>query len=147
MNDLLFDGLIQLLSKVAARLPDFRKPSPNMVYTIRDGVLAAFAVFFMQAPSFLASQRQMRRKKGKSNAQSLFGLESVPCDNQIRALLDPIKSSYLYPLFIFVFSLLEKTGKLTSFKGYDDNYLFSFDGTRTVSSKTIHCDECSQQNH
>ncbi len=147
MNDLLFDGLIRLLSKATARLPDFRKPSPNMAYTVRDGVLAAFAVFFMQAPSFLASQRQMRRKKGKSNAQSLFGLEKVPCDNQIRALLDPLKPSYLNPMFIFVFRLLEKAGYLTGFKGYDGNYLFSFDGTRTVSSKTIHCEACSQQNH
>ncbi len=147
MESLFFDGLIQLLNKIAVHLPDFRKSSPNTKYAISDAMFAAFAVFFMQSPSFLASQRQMRRKKGKSNAKSLFELEEIPGDTQIRTLLDPIKPSFLYPLFLTIFHLLEKIGLLTCFEGYDGNYLFSMDGTRTISSQAIECDKCSQQNH
>jgi hypothetical protein len=37
---------------------------------IRDAGLSAFAVFFMQAPSFLAHQRDMQRASGRNNANS-----------------------------------------------------------------------------
>ncbi len=39
----------------------------------------------------------MKPKKGKDNAQSLFGLEEIPCDNQIRNLLDPIPATTVFP--------------------------------------------------
>ncbi len=45
-------------------LPDGRMPNNNTKYTIVDGVLAAFAVFFMQSSSFLAHQRLLQSKKG-----------------------------------------------------------------------------------
>ena len=57
----------------------------------------AFSVFFTQSPSFLQHQRLMKPKKGKDNAQSLFGLEEIPCDNQIRNLLDPIPATTVFP--------------------------------------------------
>ena len=47
-------------------------------------------MFFMQAPSFLAHQRDMQRQKGPNNAASLFGLRAVPSDPQIRNLRDPL---------------------------------------------------------
>ena len=34
----------------------------------------------------------MKQKKGKDNAQSLFGLEEIPCDNQITLLGDDLYS-------------------------------------------------------
>ncbi len=53
-------------------------------------MLAAFSVFFTQSSSFLQHQSLMKQNKGKDNAQSLFKLSKIPCDNQIRKLLDPI---------------------------------------------------------
>jgi hypothetical protein len=50
-------------------LPDARMPNNNTKYAIVDGVLAAFAVFFMQSSSFLAHQRLLQSKKGRNNAQ------------------------------------------------------------------------------
>ena len=45
--------------------------------------MSAFSVFFMQSPSFLAHQRDMKLRKGRSNAESLFHLRDIPSDNQI----------------------------------------------------------------
>ncbi len=45
-------------------LPDHRKANNNQRYSIADGVLSAFAVFFMQSRSFLAHQRLLQSKKG-----------------------------------------------------------------------------------
>ena len=70
--------------------PDTRKPNNNTQYRIVDAILAAFSVFFMQSCSFLAHQRVLQSKKGRNNATTLFEIERIPSDQQIRSLLDPI---------------------------------------------------------
>jgi hypothetical protein len=66
-----------------SKLPDTRKPNNNTQYSIATGVLSAFAVFFMQSASFLAHQRLLEKKKGRSNARSLFQVEEIPSDLQM----------------------------------------------------------------
>ena len=52
--------------------------------------MAAFSVFFMQSPSFLAHQRQLCEGvgQGRSNCEPLLGMTSIPSDNHIRDMLD-----------------------------------------------------------
>ena len=70
---------------------------------MKDAVIAAFSVFFTQSPSFLQHQRLMKQNKGKDNAQSLFGLAEIPCDNQIRKLLDPLSAKTVFVTFKTVY--------------------------------------------
>ena len=72
-----FDRLRSILVATVSHLPD-RRTRPNWIYELGDAVLGAFAVFFVQSPSFLAHQRDMQRSKGQNNAQSLFGIDQVP---------------------------------------------------------------------
>src|SRR3954464_601470 len=95
--------LLTSLQRCCDALADLRRPGPNTRYTMADfgltmadfGLtmadfgLAAFSVFFMQSPSFLAHQRHLEQGQGRSNCRSLFGMTAIPCDNQIRAMLDP----------------------------------------------------------
>lgn len=92
------DSLIRAFQPVLASLPDHRT-GRNVTYTISDAVLSAFAVFFMQSPSFLAQQQVVLRRHGRNNAQSLFGVTRIPSDNQIRNLLDPLSPELLFPVF------------------------------------------------
>jgi hypothetical protein len=48
----------------------------------------------MQSASFLAFQRALEKGHGRSNCQTLFGIEKIPSDNYIRDMLDraPISS-------------------------------------------------------
>ena len=78
-----FETLIAELHRVFSRLPNSRAGNTTS-YAIKDAALAAFSVFFTQSPSFLAHQRTMKSAKGRSNAETLFGLDPIPCDNQIR---------------------------------------------------------------
>jgi len=71
-------------------LPDRRKPNNNQRYTIAAGALAAFSVFFIQSPSFLAHQRLLQSRKWRNNARSLFQVTEIPSDPQIRNLLEPL---------------------------------------------------------
>ena len=97
-NILGFDSLIEKFHRVLDGLPDGRT-GQNTTYSTKDAALSAFSVFFTQSPSFLAHQRTMKQNKGRSNAESLFRIEKVPCDNQIRNLLDPIAPEHLFPMF------------------------------------------------
>jgi hypothetical protein len=71
-------------------LPDTRKPNNNTQYMVADGVLSAFAVFFMQSSSFLAHQRLLQSKKGRNNARNLFQVTEIPSNAQIRNLVDTL---------------------------------------------------------
>ena len=103
------------------------------------------ALFFTQTPSFLAYQRMMEGSKGKSNAQSLFGVHQIPSDNHIRDLLDPVKPEQVFPVFEEILQVLEQQGQLTSFRSFADTLLIALDGTEYFSSLQIHCPQCSTQ--
>jgi len=98
-----FDVLKSILHRRIAQLPDYRKASPNTRYAIHDAALGAFGIFFTQSPSFLEYQRRLHHTKGHNNAHTLFDVTQIPCDNQIRTLLDPIAPSYLDSLGFFIF--------------------------------------------
>lgn len=85
-----------MLSAELEELPDERKPSNNTKYTVEQALLSAFSVFFMQSRSFLDYQRLMKSQKSRDNAASLFGIEGIPCDNQIRTLLDRVPASKVF---------------------------------------------------
>ena len=58
-----FDRLRSILVATVTQLPDSRT-RPNRIYAMADAALGAFAVFFVQSPSFLAYQRDMQRVRG-----------------------------------------------------------------------------------
>jgi len=125
-------------------LPDARDKSNNRRYNIEDAALAAFSVFFSQSPSFLDSQIRMQKLQGKNNAASLFGVHDIPCDNQIRNMLDPVPPQRLFPLMAQIGDDLYRHGLLDAFRSLNDTFLIALDGTDFFSSQTISCPCCSQ---
>jgi len=139
-----FDNLADKFQQRLGHLPDHRR-GKNISYRIKDAALGAFSVFFTQSPSFLAHQRAMETSKGRSNARSLFQIEQIPCDNQIRALLDPLTPRHLYPLFDEIVLALEQAGQLEPFRVLNGQLLVSLDGTGYFSSKAIQCPNCQHR--
>lgn len=142
MSPLSYDHLQAILRQHTADLPDFRKPSPNTCYTIQDAALCAFGLFFTQSPSFLEYQRRLQHSKGHNNAQTLFGVVHIPCDHQVRALLDPIAPHHFNPVFLEVFAHLNPEHLLDPLRVLDHQLLVALDGTQYFSSQTIHCPNC-----
>jgi hypothetical protein len=134
------------LRKVTAAFPD-RRTGDNTQYSMEDIGLSAFSVFFTQSPSFLAHQKTMQKAKGQSNAQSLFAIDQIPCDNHIRQSLDPVPPEKLFPLYDNVFQALRDQGILESFRAVQDTLLIALDGTWYFSSHTLHCPQCSCLEH
>jgi hypothetical protein len=137
-----FDRLRSILVATVTHLPDHRT-GLHRLYEIADAALGAFAVFFTQSPSFLAYQRDMQRRTGRNNAQSLFGIEQVPTDPQIRNLLDPIAPEHLAAPFWRVFEHLQQGDYLKSYQGWLGRWLLAFDGTQYFHSTEIHCPQCT----
>jgi hypothetical protein len=137
-----FDCLRSILVATVTQLPDYRT-RPNTVYEIADAALGAFAVFFMQSASFLAHQRDMQRTQGQNNAQSLFGIDQVPSDPQIRNLLDPIAPEHMAMPFWRVFEQLRDGDYLKAYQGHLGLWLCALDGTQYFSSQKIHCAQCT----
>lgn len=143
-------GIPELLSMLTAELddlPDERKPSNNSKYTVEEALLSAISAFFMQSRSFLAHQRLMKSQKGRDNAASLFGIERIPCDNQIRNLLDLVPASTVFGVFRSVYDGLSKTGHIQPYQCFDGELLLTLDGTEYFSSKKIHCSHCCHRTH
>lgn len=138
-----FDELVAELRAVFAALPD-RRTGKNISYSMEDFGLSAFAVFFTQSPSFLAHQKAMQTARGHNNAQSFFQIEALPCDNQIREMLDPIPPATLYPVYDRVYDALRAHGILQRFRGAQNSTWIALDGTWYFSSHKLHCPHCSR---
>lgn len=135
-------SIMRDLRKRWASVADRRKASPNTQYTVADGVLAAFAVFFMQSSSFLAHQRLLQSKKGRSNARSLFQVEEIPSDPQIRNLVDLLSAQYFQEDFWFLLDELKEQQHLLSFLNDLNTYAVALDGVNFFSSEKISCAKC-----
>ena len=137
-----FDTIVGYFRQTLESLPD-KRTGKNSRYGMEDAALSAFSVFFTQSRSFLSYQRTMEQTKGRSNAQSLFGVHKIPTDNHIRDLLDAVKPQEMFPVFERILETIEQKGKLQGFRGFANNLLMALDGTEYFSSKQIHCPQCS----
>jgi hypothetical protein len=123
--------------------PDKRR-GINTTYSIGDVGMAAFSVFFMQSPSFLAHQRQFEAGHARSNCASLFGIARIPSDNHIRDMLDPAAPALLHPAFAATVDQLGQIdGGLDMFRRLGGRVLIALDGTEYHCSRKIHCSHCS----
>jgi len=131
-----FDSLVSEFKMLVNILPEHRK-GLNKSYSITDAALSAFSIFFAQSPSFLAHQTKMQEARGYNNAQSLFQIENIPSDNQIRNLLDPIAPSHLTPMFDYVFNGLSSFNYFEHYRSINNTVLIPIDGVTYHSSNKI----------
>jgi len=139
----LLEPLLGSLRRCLDGFPDKRR-GLNVSYPMGDIGMAAFSVFFMQSPSFLAHQRRFEEGYGRSNCESLFGLSKIPSDNHIRDMLDPASPELLHPVFAEVAEHLGRIGGgLDVFRRLGGHALIALDGTQYHCSQKIHCPRCS----
>lgn len=144
LENVAIDRLIKELKLVLEGFPDLRTGN-NVQYEIADAGMGAFSVFFTQCASFLEYQEEMKRLKGRSNAENLFGVRDIPSDSHIRSLLDPVEPKYLFPIYRMVFERLEAGGLLEAFRAHAGSLLVALDGTEYFSSQKVHCEQCSHR--
>ena len=135
-----FDPLIRKIRLRVKQLPDTRDRAGRN-FSIADAVLSAIAVFSLKDSSLLAFEK----RRNDENMKSLFRIENVPSDTQMRTILDPLEPDLLRPMFYDVFRQLQRGKALEPYAFHKGYYLLSIDGTGHYSSKKIHCDSCLQK--
>ena len=107
--------------------------------------MSAFAMFSLKGPSLLAFDH--RRRDPLDNSRSIYGIDQVPCDSQLRDILDPLDPDHLRSGFRDVSRRLQRGKALGRFVDLDGCYLLSLDGTTYFSSSKIPCPSCLQRHH
>ena len=133
--------LLSGLKAVCAAFPDPRKGRSGNV-AMADFGLSAFAMFFMQSASFLSFQRRLEKGHGRSNCQTLFGIERIPSDNYIRDMLDDAAPSLLAPCFERTEQLLLEPAMRQAFGRLGGRTLVALDGSEYFCSYRINCPHC-----
>src|SRR3954452_15234528 len=138
--------LISGLQAAWATFPDPRQGRTGNI-AMADFGLSAFAMFFMQSVSFLAFQRRLEKGNGRSNCQTLFGIEVIASDNHIRKMLDEADPVLLQPCFERVERLLAEPAMRPDFERLGGRILVALDGTEYFRSEKLGCGNCLTCRH
>ncbi len=134
-------SLLTDLRAACGSFPDPRKGRGGNI-AMADFGLSAFAMFFMQSASFLSFQRALEKGHGRSNCQTLFGIEKIPSDNYIRDMLDAADPALLAPCFAGLEQRLADPPMRQAFGRLGDRTLIAWDGTEYFCSQKLGCSHC-----
>lgn len=98
----------------------------------------------MQNASFLEWQREMEKRKGRSNVHSLFGLKRIASDEQVKNALDQHPPEPLAAVFRYVVRELGSSGVLKKHFESHGRLLVALDGTQYYRSKKVSCEQCGK---
>lgn len=132
------DRLLAAIRKDFSQVKDYR--SDNCRINLADALMSGLAVFQLKYPTLLAFDND--RLENPENLRAIFGIRNIPCDSQMRSILDPIDLSELRKPFRTVIGQLQRGKELEKFKFLNDHYLLSCDGTGFYTSDHVTSDRC-----
>ena len=86
-----FESLRYELSSLFRDLPDTRE-LVKTGYHIHDAMMSAYACMFFQDPSLLQFQERLKEDENRSNLTTLFAINDIPRETQLRDIVDDVKS-------------------------------------------------------
>jgi len=138
-GDLSASHLFQVIRTGFERIPDHR--AANAKIDLPDALMSGFAMFSLKDSSLLAFDQ---RRVKDDNLKTVYGLKAIPCDTQMRTILDPVSPDNLKPLFKDVLEQLRQRRVLAQLK-FRGHYLVSLDGSGYFSSTEVHCASCLEK--
>ena len=116
----------------------------SITYQLRDCYLSAFAMFYLQDPALLEFQRRFQNTLQRNNLSSIFGVQAIPKDSQLRDLIDNCSYEPLKGVFPNWLERIRRAKLLEEYRYLDGKYLITLDGSEYFSSESIHCQKCLQ---
>lgn len=144
--NLKFNNLLEIFNSTFEELPDSRKGS-NTQYKISDAAMTGFSIYYMQSPSYRDYYTYIESDYRRLNMEQMFGIEKIPCDNQLRNLLDPIDPKHLGSAYWEIYNRLDGGGYLEDYRALNGTLLCGMDGTHYFSSTAISGPNCSTRDH
>jgi hypothetical protein len=148
LKSLTLQAMIGRLSETFKRIPDERAKD-RVNYPLHDTLMSGLALMFYQHPSLLQFQRVMKQKRGRCNLETIFGVNEVPSDTQMREILDGVATEPLRHLLPEMFESVRRAGWAGQFKitvpsgaQRGDYYTLALDGSDYFHSTKIACPGC-----
>jgi len=132
------DSLFKMIREQFKQISDSRKG--NTTISLCDALMSAFAMFSLKDPSLLAFDE--RRKEEDHNLKNIFGIEQIPCDTQMREVIDNIPDESIRPAFLANFRRLQRGKALEPMVFMEGCYLLALDGTGYFSSEKLNSKAC-----
>ena len=132
------DALFATIREDFAQVPDHR--ASNVKIPLADALMSGFAMFSLKDQSLLDFDN--RRILEPASLHAVYGVGVIPCDSQMRTILDPIDPSLLRRPFRSVFHRLQRGKALPGMTVLDGHLLLSIDGSGFHSSEKIGADYC-----
>jgi hypothetical protein len=131
------NGLFKRVKTSFRKVKDHRKRDVKI--GLADTLMAGFAMFSLKDPSLLAFDERRGEPK---NLHTVYEIEEIPSDTQMRVILDEVEPESLRPVFKDVFRDLQRGKVLEPYQMMGKYYLLSLDGSGYFSSEQIHCPNC-----
>ena len=106
--------LLKQVRDVFDLIADHRQLKKSTI-SLADTLMSGLAVFALKCPSLLKFDEQREEEHIRHNLHHLYGIDSAPCDTQLRAILDPVMPSALYPAYHALFECVNRAGVLNAF--------------------------------
>ena len=136
-----FTALRKSLSEHFGHIDD-RRQSAKVDYSLHDCLMSGFAMMFFQDPSLLTFQQRLQDGIHKNNLTTVFAVDDIPKDTQMREMLDAIAASQLDGIFSDFLHRLQRGKHLANYQLFDGSYLVAIDGSEYFSSENIRCPHC-----
>jgi hypothetical protein len=132
------DSLYARIREDFAKVKDHR--ASNAKISLPDVLMSGFALFSVKDPSLLAFDE--RRQEDPDSLHTVFGIGCIPCDSQMRDVLDPVSPKTLRRPFTSIFAQLQRGKVLEKMTWLDGHHLLALDGTGIFSSEKVNSDYC-----
>ncbi len=136
-----FSALRRALTKRWSQIEDHRQKG-KVQHSLHDCLMSGFAMMYFQDSSLLQFQRGLEEEIHNNNLKTMFCVQSIPKDSQMRDVIDETDSKEIEPLFGDFFRALQRGKHLESYRVLGGYYLISIDGSGYFSSDKIHCPGC-----
>ena len=130
-----------MLSKRFSQVEDSRNQD-RTEYRLHDFFMTGFAMMYFQDPSLLTFQRRLQKAWNLNNLKTMFNIESIPKDTQLRDILDQAPTEELEAIFSDYLHQLQRNKQLENYQFLNGTYLIPIDGSQYFSSKKLCCPGC-----
>ena len=136
-----FRALLGVVGDAVDQIPDARREASTR-YSLRDHYLSGLAMFFVQDPSLLEFQRRMQDEAQRNNVSTVFGIQQIPSDSQLRDVLDQHSWEPLASVFRECVRRAQRSKVLEQFQYLGNRYLMTLDGSEYFRSEALECPGC-----
>lgn len=137
------DALIRSVRTSFEEVGETRKGTAKI--SMEDTLMSSYAMFSLKDPSMLAFEE--RRLAQEHNLKTVYKLRAIPCDSQMRTILDPVPPDELRPAHNNVLHALQRGKALERMQYLEEGYLMPLDGTGYFSSEKLFSDHCQIKTH